>query len=80
MLLYRDAVTKIEGIAPVSVAWAKKHVLGFSDDEIKLDLQQQRMEMAVAAELTNTPNVINRTGLFDNIELKDSKSTGLPYR
>jgi hypothetical protein len=68
MLLYRDAVTKIEGIAPVSQAWAKKHVLGFSDDEIKLDLQQQRMEMAVSAELTNTPNVINRTGLFDNID------------
>ena len=68
MLLYRDAVTKIEGIAPVSQAWAKKHVLGFSDDEIKLDLQQQRMEMAVAAELQNTANVINRTGLFDSID------------
>jgi hypothetical protein len=75
MLLYRDAVTKIEGIAPVSVAWAKKHVLGFSDDEIKLDLQQQRMEMAVAAELTNTPNVINRTGLFDNIDKLYGKQT-----
>jgi len=68
MLLYRDCVTKIEGIAPVSQAWAKKHVLGFSDDEIKLDLQQQRMEMAVATELTNTPNVINRTGIFDSID------------
>lgn len=75
MLLYRDAVTKIEGIAPVSAAWAKKHVLGFSDDEIKLDLQQQRMEMAVAAELTNTPNVINRTGLFDNIDKLYGKQT-----
>jgi len=75
MLLYRDAVTKIEGIAPVSAAWAKKHVLGFSDDEIKLDLQQQRMEVAVAAELTNTPNVINRTGLFDNIDKLYGKQT-----
>jgi hypothetical protein len=74
MLLYRDAVTKIEGIAPVSTAWAKKHILGFSDDEIKLDLNQQRMEIAVAAELTNTPNVINRTGIFDNIDKLYSKS------
>jgi hypothetical protein len=74
MLLYRDAVTKIEGIAPVSNAWAKKHILGFSDDEIKLDLNQQRMEIAVAAELTNTPNVINRTGIFDNIDKLYSKS------
>ena len=74
MLLYRDAVTKIEGIAPVSNAWAKKHILGFSDDEIKLDLNQQRMEIAVAAELANTPNVINRTGIFDNIDKLYSKS------
>ena len=74
MLLYRDAVTRIEGIAPTSNAWAKKHILGFSDDEIKLDLNQQRMEIAVAAELANTPNVINRTGIFDNIDKLYSKS------
>jgi len=74
MLLYRDAVTKVDGISPVSNAWAKKHILGFSDDEIKLDLNQQRIEIAVAAELTNTPNVINRTGIFDNIDKLYSKS------
>ena len=68
ILLYKDAVTAIEGIAPVSVSWAKKHVLGFSDDEIKLDLQQQRIEKAVGAELTNTPTIIIHTGIFDNVD------------
>jgi len=68
ILLYKDAVTSIEGIAPVSVSWAKKHVLGFSDEEIKLDLQQQRIEKAVGAELTNTATIITHSGIFDNVD------------
>jgi len=68
MLLYKDAVMPIEGIAPVSQSWAKKHILGFSDEEIKLDLQQQRVEKAVATEIQNTPNVITKTGLFDTVD------------
>jgi hypothetical protein len=67
-LLYKDAVTAIQGIAPVSQSWAKKHVLGFSDEEIRLDIQQQRIEMAVAKELENTATVITKTGIFDNID------------
>ena len=66
--LYQQAVAAIAGIAPVSVSWAKKHILGFSDEEIKLDLQQQRIEMAVGAELTNTATIITHTGIFDNID------------
>lgn len=68
MLLYKDAVMPIEGIAPVSQSWAKKHILGFSDEEIKLDLQQQRVEKAVSAEIQNTPNVITKTGIFDTVD------------
>jgi hypothetical protein len=68
LLAYKDAVTAIEGIAPTSISWAKKHILGFSDEEIKLDLQQQRIEKAVGAELTNTATIITKTGLFDNID------------
>jgi hypothetical protein len=76
ILLYKDAVAGIEGIAPVSVSWAKKHILGFSDDEIKLDLQQQRVEKAVGAELTNTATIITHTGIFDNIDkLYGNKTT-----
>ena len=75
LLAYKDAVTAIEGIAPVSTTWAKKHILGFSDEEIKLDLQQQRIEKAVGAELTNTATIISHTGIFDNIDkLYGSKS------
>ena len=77
--LYKDAVTGIEGIAPVSVSWAKKHVLGFSDEEIKLDLQQQRIEKAVGAELTNTATIITHSGIFDTIDaLYKPKAPGAP--
>jgi len=52
VLLYKDAVSDPgNGIQPVSSTWAKKHILGFSDEEIKVDLQQQRIEKAVGEEL-----------------------------
>jgi hypothetical protein len=66
--LYKECVTAVEGISPTSVTWAKKHIMGFSEEEIKLDLQQQRIEKAVGAELTNTATIITHTGLFDNID------------
>jgi hypothetical protein len=67
--LYKDAVSDPgNGIQPVSSSWAKKHILGFSDEEIKLDIQQQRIEKAVAAELEKTAEVITSTGLFTNID------------
>ena len=67
--LYKDAVADPgNGIQPVSSSWAKKHILGFSDEEIKLDIQQQRIEKAVAAELEKTPEVITKTGIFDNLD------------
>ena len=77
MLLYKDAVAEIQNsVAPVSASWAKKHILGFSDEEIRLDLQQQRIERAVAAELTKTPEIITKTGLFDNIDNLYSTKSG----
>ena len=66
--LYKDMVTAVEGIAPVSNSWAKKHILGMSDEEIRLDIQQQRIERAVAKELTDTPTIIVRTGIFDTVD------------
>ena len=74
--LYKECVTAVEGIAPTSVTWAKKHVMGFSDEEIKLDLQQQRIEKAIGAELTNTATIITHTGLFDNIDKLYGNVTG----
>ena len=78
LLAYKDAVTPIEGIAPVSVSWGKKHILGFSDEEIKLDLQQQRIEKAAGAELTNTATIITHTGIFDNIDKLYGNKPGAP--
>jgi len=75
--LYKDAVADPgNGIQPVSSSWAKKHILGFSDEEIKLDIQQQRIEKAVASELEKTPEVIIHTGLFDNIDKLYGKKPG----
>jgi hypothetical protein len=78
--LYRDAVTDPgNGIQAVSSSWAKKHILGFSDEEIKLDLQQQRIEKAVGGELQKTPEVITNTGIFANVDkLYGSKTPGQP--
>ena len=67
--LYKDAVSDPgNGIAPVSSTWAKKFILGWSDEEIKLDLQQQRFEKAVSKELELTPETIKKTGLFNTLD------------
>ena len=69
IVLYKDACAEVaNSVAPVSASWAKKHILGFSDEEIRLDIQQQRIERAVSAELGKTAEVITKTGLFDNID------------
>jgi hypothetical protein len=69
VLLYKDLVAEIPNtLAPTSATWAKKHIFGFSDEDIKLDTQQQRLERAVAAELVNTATVITHTGMFDIVD------------
>ena len=79
ILLYKDLVADPgSGIAAVSQSWAKKHILGFSDEEIKLDLQQQRIEKAVGEELKKTAEVITHTGLFDNLDKLYGKKEGEP--
>ena len=77
VLLYKDLVADPgNGIQPVSSTWAKKHIFGFSDEEIRLDLQQQRIERAVGEELKATPTVITKTGLFDNIDKLYGNTSG----
>ena len=75
--VYKECVTALQdGTAPTSHTWAKKHVLGFSEEEIKTDLYQQRIERAVGAELTNTATIITKTGIFDNIDKLYSQKSG----
>jgi hypothetical protein len=70
--LYKDATSDQSqvGILPVSHTWAKKNILGFSDNDVLLDLQQQRLERAMGFELTNTQTVIKRSGIFDEVDAK----------
>ncbi len=70
--LYKDATSDQSqiGIQPVSHTWAKKNILGMSDNDVVLDLQQQRLERALGGELGLTPNIIKRTGVFDEVDKK----------
>jgi hypothetical protein len=75
--LYKDMVTEIpKSIQPTSATWAKKHIFGFSDDEIKVELQQIRMERAVSAELDNTATIITNTGIFNTVDRLYKTVTG----
>jgi hypothetical protein len=77
VLLYKDLVADPgNGIQATSSTWAKKHIFGWSDEEIRLDLQQQRIERAVGEELKATPTVITKTGIFDNIDKLYGSSSG----
>jgi hypothetical protein len=70
--LYKDATSDQSqvGILPVSHTWAKKNILGMSDSEVLLDLQQQRLERAVGFELQNSQLIIKRSGVFDDVDKK----------
>lgn len=72
ILLYKDATSDQSqmGILPVSHTWAKKNILGMSDSEVVLDLQQQRLERAMGAELVDTASIIKRSGVFDEVDKK----------
>ena len=77
ILLYKDLVADPgNGIQATSSTWAKKHIFGWSDEEIRLDLQQQRIERAVGEELKATPTVITKTGIFDNIDKLYGSASG----
>ena len=58
------------GFGAFSMTKAKKEILGMSEDEIILDLQQQRLEKAEA--IRNSPEVLPtknlNSGIFDNLD------------
>jgi hypothetical protein len=67
--LYKDAVSDSgNGFGAMSMTRAKRDILGMSDDDIKQDLLEQRLEKAAAAELANSANVIKHTGMFDVVD------------
>jgi len=47
---------------------AKRDILGMSEEEIRNDLEQQRMEKAASAEMEQTSTIIKKTGIFDRVD------------
>jgi hypothetical protein len=79
MQLYKDSVSDAgNGFAAMSMTRAKKEILNFSNEEIRLDIEQQRLEKAAAAELANTANVIKKTGMFDKVDRLYGETTPAP--
>jgi uncharacterized membrane protein YgcG len=67
--LFKDATSDLgNGFAAMSMTRAHREIMGWSDDDIKQDLLEQRMEKAAAAELANTAGVIKHTGMFDKVD------------
>ena len=67
--LYKDSVSDAgNGFGVMSMTKAKREILGWSDDEIKQDLLEQRLEKAASAEMENTSEVIKYTGTFDEVD------------
>jgi hypothetical protein len=67
--LYKDAVADAgNGFSAMSMTRAKKEILGMSDEDIRNDWEQQRLEKAAAAEMEQTANIIKKTGIFNRVD------------
>jgi hypothetical protein len=67
--LYKELVADSgNGFGAMSMTRAKKEILGMSEEEIRNDLEQQRLEKAAAAEMEQTSNVIKKSGMFDRVD------------
>ena len=65
----KDATTDGgSGIPLMSMTRAWKYIMKWSDKEIKDNLEEMRLERALAAELEKTSQIIKRTGLFDPVD------------
>lgn len=65
----KDAVSDPGGGMPLtSMMWAWKHIFKWSDKEIKQNLEELRLETALAAELQKTMQIIKKTGIFDTVD------------
>lgn len=65
----KDAMTDGgSGIPLYSATRAWKEIMGMSDEEIKENLENIRLERALAAELEQTSQIIKRTHVFDPVD------------
>lgn len=68
--VYTEITRSEGGIAAMSHTNAKRMLFGMSDIEIANDLKMQRMERAISQELQDSPLVITKTGMFDDVDDK----------
>jgi hypothetical protein len=65
----KSAVADPGGGLPIySITRAQKEILGWSDKQISDNLEELRLEKALAAELEKTAMIIKRTGFFDKVD------------
>ena len=65
----KDAVSDPGGGMPLaSLTWAWRHIFKWSDKEIQQNLEEIRLETALAAELQKTMQIIKKTHLFDPVD------------
>lgn len=66
---YRDAVSDAgNGFGAMSMTKAKAEILGMTNEEILLDVQQQRIEKAASFEMDKTEQIIPNSGVFDKVD------------
>jgi len=69
MSVYKDAISEAgNGFMGMSMTRARREILGWTDEEIRRDLLEQRLEKAAAAEMETTSSIIKRTGMFDEVD------------
>lgn len=65
----KDAVVDPGGGIPItSMTWVWRHIMKWSDKEIQQNLEELRLETALAAELQKTMQIIKKTHLFDPVD------------
>ena len=81
MSVYKDAISDAgNGFMGMSMTRARREILGWSDEEIRKDFLEQRLEKAAAAEIEQSSSVIKRTGIFDEVDALygDMNAAGQP--
>jgi uncharacterized membrane protein YgcG len=76
--LLKDSTADLgKGIAPMSVTMAMKEIMGWTDDQIRLNLEQQFMETVAAEEIKAAPTKVSTSTLFDGLlKLYGIQTTG----
>lgn len=65
----RDAVSDPgNGLPVMSLMRALREIMKWSDKQIKENFEEIRLEKGIAAELEKTPQIIQRTGVFDKVD------------